>query len=102
LSDQISRAMQGKISLKDNIDCDTRTVTLSHNILSLFTPDPKKKIEHIIVSKQSDFTNPLQSFVWQYNAQGKVELKASYTTASVVKNKVTVPTSNDLTLIMYY
>lgn len=93
LSDQVLRALRQRLTLADNIDCETKVLAMTSGVsVKYLPPEPTRRVKHIVPSRSSNFANPVLSTSWRYTTGGEIEILCTFPFSP----------ATDVTFILFY
>lgn len=94
-TEKLLLALRNNISVGDNLDCQVKNFTLTHDKeMSIGSQNAMRLVKHIIPTRTFSFANPITSFAWEYTTAGDIRIKAKF------DGNPTKPVA--VTLILFY
>jgi hypothetical protein len=75
--DQGVRSLRNGLTFRDNFDCETKPISLKNDTATVVTIS--KQVTGVIVTRTLSTTYSLASFLWYYDGNSKLTLKATFT-----------------------
>jgi hypothetical protein len=87
LAENVSRLLRNGLTFADNFNCDVKTVTVKHNVVTVIETD--KPVTGMLPVRAYT-TGQITGFAWYYNAQNQLVVNVSFSTAPADSQKVTL------------
>ncbi len=75
--DQGVRALRNGLTFRDNFDSETKPIALKNDTATVVSVS--KTVTGVLITRTVSTTNSLASFLWYYDSNSKLTLKATFT-----------------------